>query len=161
VLSALGLIEQQLGKEDPVLVAPRGKNDSDRAPRRVHLRADHAPIARQGIDALDQSTSAWSRFCQIPLVTRVPHPSTLGKITARCGPATTAALNTALLAKADAPKVIRTDRVRADTTVVAVNVAYATDSGLLSRAIPLFKCQMFSGSQRWALVLVRATIDTS
>jgi hypothetical protein len=95
VLSALGLIEQQLGKEDPVLVAPRGKNDPDRAPRRVHLRADHAPIARQGIDALDQSTSAWSRFCQIPLVTRVPHPSTLGKITARCGPATIAALNTA------------------------------------------------------------------
>jgi hypothetical protein len=66
-----------------------------------------------------------------------------------------------VLAKADAPKVIRTDRVRADTTVVAATVAYPTDSGLLSRAIPLFKFQMFSGSQRWALVLVRATIDTS
>jgi IS5 family transposase len=89
-------------------------------------------LCREVADSL-----SWSRFCRIPLGTRVPHPSTLGKITARCGPETIAALNTALLVKADAAKVIRTDRVRADTTVVAANVAYPTDSGLLTRAIAL------------------------
>jgi len=73
----------------------------------------------------------------VSLGTRVPHPSTLGKITARCGPETIAALNAALLAKAGAAKVVRTDKVRADTTVVGANVAYPTDSGLLTRAIGL------------------------
>ncbi len=44
-------------------------------------------------------------------------------------------LNAALLAKAVAAKVVKTDKVRADTTVVPANVAYPTDSGLLVRAI--------------------------
>jgi len=38
-------------------------------------------------------------------------------------------LNEALLAKAAAAKVLKTNRVRADTTVVEANVAYPTDSG--------------------------------
>ena len=80
---------------------------------------------------------SWSRFCRIPLGERVPHPSTLGKITARCGPEVVGQLNTALLAKANAAKLVRTDKIRADTTVVAANVAYPTDSGLLVRAITL------------------------
>jgi IS5 family transposase len=40
---------------------------------------------------------SWSRFCRIPLGAKVPHPSTLEKITTRCGPATIEALNEALL----------------------------------------------------------------
>ena len=67
----------------------------------------------------------------------MPHPSTLEKITTRCGPETIAQLNRALLVKAGAAKVVRLDKVRADTTVVAANVAYPTDSGLLVRAITL------------------------
>jgi IS5 family transposase len=77
----------------------------------------------------------WSRFCRIPLGTRVPHPSTLGKLTARCGANVIEQLNAALLAKAAAAKVVKTDKVRADTTVVPANVAYPTDSGLLVHAI--------------------------
>ena len=42
-------------------------------------------------------------------------------------------LNEALLAKAAAAKVLKTNRVRADTTVVEANVAYPTDSGLLAK----------------------------
>ncbi len=80
---------------------------------------------------------SWSRFCRIPLGTRVPHPSTLGKLTARCGPGAVDALNEALLVKAGAAKVIKTNQVRADTTVVPANVTYPTDSGLLVRAITL------------------------
>ena len=59
------------------------------------------------------------------------------KITTRCGDDAVAGLNEALLrpAKAAAAKLLRTDRVRADTTVVAADVAYPTDSGLLAKAI--------------------------
>jgi IS5 family transposase len=46
-----------------------------------------------------------------------------------------AGLNEALLAKAAQAKLLRTDRVRADTTVVAADVAYPTDTGLLAKAV--------------------------
>ena len=78
---------------------------------------------------------SWQRFCRIPLGTRVRHPSTLMKITTRCGDDAVAGLNEALLAKAAAAKLLRTDKVRADTTVVEADVAYPTDSGLLAKAI--------------------------
>lgn len=77
----------------------------------------------------------WSRFCRIPLGASVPNPSTLAKITVRCGEATIDKLNETLLAKAADAKVLRTDKVRADTTVVEANVAYPTDSGLLARGV--------------------------
>src|SRR5258705_4636425 len=57
------------------------------------------------------------------------------KITTRCADDAVAGLNEALLAKAAAAKLLRTDRIRADTTVVEAAVAYPTDSGLLATAI--------------------------
>ena len=57
------------------------------------------------------------------------------KITTRCGDDAVAEHDEALLAKAAAAKLLRTDRVRADTTVVEAAVAYPTDSGLLAKAI--------------------------
>jgi IS5 family transposase len=78
---------------------------------------------------------SWQRFCRIPLGTRVPHPTTLMKITTRCGDAAVTGLNEALLVKATAAKLLRTDKVRADTTVVEADVAYPTDSGLLAKAV--------------------------
>ena len=75
----------------------------------------------------------WMRFCRIPLGTRVPHPSTLGKLTKRCGAGTIDALNEALLGKAHDAKVVKTGQVRTDTTVVPADVKYPTDSGLLAR----------------------------
>ena len=53
----------------------------------------------------------------------------------RCGAAAVDGLNEALLAKAAEAKLLRTNKVRADTTVVPANVAYPTDSGLLAKAI--------------------------
>ena len=44
-------------------------------------------------------------------------------------------MNAALLAKAVEAKVLRTVKIRVDTTVVPANVAYPTDSGLLAKAI--------------------------
>ncbi len=78
---------------------------------------------------------AWRRFCRIPLDRPVPHPTTLLKITTRCGPGVVAALNEALLAKAAEAKLVRLDAVRADTTVVEADVAYPTDSGLLAKGV--------------------------
>ena len=63
----------------------------------------------------------------------VPHPTTLMKLTTRCGSVAVEGLNEALLAKAAEAKLLRCTRVRVDTTVVPANVAYPTDSGLLDR----------------------------
>jgi transposase, IS5 family len=78
---------------------------------------------------------SWRRFCHIPLGAPVPHPTTLMKITTRCGEATIERLNETLLQKATKEKVLKTDKLRADTTVVEANVTYPTDSGLLAKAV--------------------------
>src|SRR5579863_10707026 len=93
---------------------------------------------RLGYESLCAEVSdsiSWRRFCRIPLDGKVPHPTTLMKLTTRCGDRAVAGLNEALLAKAAGAKLLRTSRLRADTTVVPANVCYPTDSGLLARAI--------------------------
>ena len=93
---------------------------------------------RLGYESLCREVSdsiTWRRFCRIPLDGSVPHPTTLMKLTTRCGSAAVDGLNEALLAKAAEAKLLRTSRVRADTTVVPANVCYPTDAGLLATAI--------------------------
>ena len=77
----------------------------------------------------------WQRFCRIPLGGRVPHPTTLMKITTRCGEVAVNGLNEALLARAVEARVLKTNRVRADTTVIEANVAYPSDSSLLAKGV--------------------------
>jgi IS5 family transposase len=92
---------------------------------------------RLGYESLCAEVSdsiSWRRFCRIPLDAKVPHPTTLMKLTTRCGETVVAGLNEALLAKAAGQKLLRAARVRTDTTVIPANVAYPTDSGLLARA---------------------------
>src|ERR687897_209938 len=86
----------------------------------------------------------WQRFCRIPLGGRVPHPTTLMKITTRCGEAAVNGLNEALLARAVEARVLKTNRVRADTTVVSANVAYPSDSSLLAKGV----AKMVKNAQR-------------
>jgi IS5 family transposase len=93
---------------------------------------------RLGYESLCAEVSdsiSWRRFCRIPLDGKVPHPTTLMKLTTRCGETAVAGLNEALLAKAAGQKLLRAARVRADTTVIPANVAYPTDSGLLAKAV--------------------------
>ena len=78
---------------------------------------------------------SWSRFCRIPLGGRAPDHSTLKKIAKRCGVTAVQALNQALLEKAAKNRVLRTNRLRADTTVVPGDVGYPTDSGLMARGV--------------------------
>ena len=97
---------------------------------KFRYRLGYEVLCREVADSI-----SWQRFCRISLGMRVPHPTTLMKITSRCGDAAVAGLNEALLVKAAAGKLLRTDKVRADTTVVAGDVGYPTDSGLLAKAI--------------------------
>ena len=58
---------------------------------------------RLGYESLCAEVSdsiSWRRFCRIPLDGTVPHPTTLMKLTTRCGSAAVDGLNEALLAKA-------------------------------------------------------------
>jgi IS5 family transposase len=97
---------------------------------KFRYRLGYELLCREVADSI-----SWQRFCRIPLGMRVPHPTTLMKITSRCGDDAVAGLNEALLAKAAAGKLLRTDRVRADTTVVEADVGYPTDTGLLAKAV--------------------------
>src|SRR2546421_11532770 len=93
---------------------------------------------RLGYETLCREVSdsiSWRLFCHIDIDARVPHPTTLMKITTRCGERVVEALNDALLAKAVEVKLVKTGKVRADTTVVSANVEYPTDSGLLGNAV--------------------------
>ena len=93
---------------------------------------------RLGYESLFAEVSdsiSWRRFCRIGLDATVPHPTTLMKLTTRCGEGAVAGLNEALLARAAGQKLLRTARVRADTTVIPANVAYPTDAGLLAKAV--------------------------
>jgi IS5 family transposase len=77
------------------------------------------PLCREVTDSI-----SWQRFCRIPLGGSSPHPTTLMKITTRCGEQAIDALNEALLVKAAEAKMLKTNRVRADTTVVEANVVW-------------------------------------
>jgi transposase, IS5 family len=97
---------------------------------KFRYRLGYELLCREVADSI-----SWQRFCRIPLGGQVPHPTTLVKLTRRVGPATVAQLNQALLATAATHKVLRTHKVRADTTVVEANMCYPTDAGLLAKAV--------------------------
>jgi len=78
---------------------------------------------------------AWRRFCRITLDARVPDPTTLMKLTKRLGPGLVEELNAELLALAVERKVLRSRRLRVDTTVVESDTRYPTDSGLCAHAV--------------------------
>jgi IS5 family transposase len=80
---------------------------------KYRYRLGFEPLCREVADPI-----SWQRFRRIPLGTAVPHPSTLMKITTRCGSSAVDGLNDTLVAKAQAAKVLKTNKVRADTTVV-------------------------------------------
>src|SRR6266571_4553538 len=109
------------------------------APMECYLRMMFLKFRyRLGFESLCAEVSdstTWRRFCRIPLDGKVPHPTTLMKLTTRCGTVAAGGLNEALLAKAAQAKLLRTSRLRADTTVVPANVCYPADSGLLAKAV--------------------------
>jgi transposase, IS5 family len=130
--------------DDPVFFAPfapffhpvlgRPSTPAEWYLRLMFLKFRHG-LGYESLCAEVSDSISWRRFCRIPLDARVPHPTTLMKLTTRCGEQAVAGLNEALWAKAAGQKLLRTARVRADTTVICANVAYPTDSGLLAKAV--------------------------
>ena len=130
--------------DDPVFFAPFVPFFDPRigrpsTPMETYLRLMFLKFRyRLGYESLCREVSdsiTWRQFCRIGIDQQVPHPTTLMKLTTRCGSAAVDGLNQALVAKAVAAKVLRCSRVRVDTTVVPANVAYPTDSGLLAKAV--------------------------
>jgi transposase, IS5 family len=130
--------------DDPAFVAPFVPFFDPRfgrpsTPMETYLRLMFLKFRyRLGYESLCREVSdsiTWRRFCRIGLGGSVPHPTTLMKLTTRCGSAAVEGVNHALLAKAAQAKLLRTTRLRADTTVVAANVSYPTDAGLLAKAL--------------------------
>src|SRR5215204_3645021 len=130
--------------DDPVFLAPFVPFFDPRigrpsTPMETYLRLMFLKFRyRLGFESLCREVSdsiTWRQFCRIGIDQPVPHPTTLMKLTTRCGSAAVEGLNEALLAKAAEAKVLRCSRVRVDTTVVPSNVSYPTDSGLLAKAV--------------------------
>jgi IS5 family transposase len=130
--------------DDPVFFAPFAPFFDPRigrpsTPMETYLRLMFLKFRyRLGFESLCREVTdsiTWRRFCRIPLEKSVPNPTTLMKLTTRCGAAVVDGLNETLLTKAAEAKLLRTTRVRVDTTVLPANVAYPTDSGLLAKAV--------------------------
>jgi IS5 family transposase len=96
---------------------------------KYRYRRGFEPLCREVADSI-----TWQPFCRIPLGGVTAHPTTLMKITTRCGPAAID-VNDALLVKAAEGKVLKTNPLRAGTTVVDANVAYPVDSSLLATGV--------------------------
>jgi IS5 family transposase len=97
---------------------------------KVRYRLGYESLCAEVADSI-----SWRLFTRIGIDGKVPHPTALMKITTRCGSEVIEQLNEALLAKAAAARLLRTGKVRADTTVVSANVDYPTDLGLLAKAV--------------------------
>lgn len=78
---------------------------------------------------------SWRRFCRIDLTLKVPHDSTLIKLTHKYGPEIIDELNNLLLEKAKDQKLIRGRKLRVDTTVIESDIHHPNDAGLLHDGI--------------------------
>lgn len=77
----------------------------------------------------------WRTFCRIPLSKEVPDYSTINKLAHRFGAEAVEAMNKALLQHLKVEKILKTKRLRMDTTVVESNIVYPSDAGLLSQGV--------------------------
>lgn len=91
-----------------------------------------------GYETLVQEVSdsiKWRRFCRLSLDARVPHSTTLIKLTKRFGPEVLEELNRLVVEKAREEKLIRGRKLRVDSTVVEADIHYPTDAGLLADGV--------------------------
>jgi IS5 family transposase len=108
-------------------------------PVETYLRLMYLKFRYQlGYETLVQEVSdsiKWRKFCHIPLDKKVPHSTTLIKLTKLYGAEMVEELNNLLIQKAAEEKIIRGRNLRVDTTVVPADIHYPTDPSLLSDGI--------------------------
>jgi len=90
-------------------------------------RLGYEMLVREVTDSLH-----WRRFCHLALDAPVPHPTTLSKLTRKYGPDVVHELNRLLVQQASERKLVRSRKLRVDTTVVQAPIDYPTDIGLLA-----------------------------
>jgi transposase, IS5 family len=90
-------------------------------------RLGYESLVREVTDSLH-----WRRFCHLALDASVPHPTTLSKLTRKYGPDVVHELNRLLVQHARERKLVRSRKLRVDTTVVQAPIDYPTDIGLLA-----------------------------
>lgn len=108
-------------------------------PVKTYLRMMYLKFRYQlGYEILVEEVSdsiKWRRFCRIPMDKKVPHSTTLIKLTKRYGPEIIDELNLALIQKAREEKIIKARKLRLDTTAVEADIHHPTDAGLLSDGV--------------------------
>jgi len=77
----------------------------------------------------------WRLFCRIPLNEKVPHSTTLSKLTRKYGPEIVEELNGLLVGKMVEEKLVRGRKAQMDTTAVEANIEHPTDANLLEDGI--------------------------
>lgn len=102
--------------------------------RLMYLKHRHSLGYETLVEEVSDSLS-WRRFCRIGLSQRVPHSTTVLKLTRRFGPEIVEELNREALKAAVERKLLRSRRLRVDCTVMEADIKYPTDSGLCSHAI--------------------------
>lgn len=91
-----------------------------------------------GYETLVQEVSdslTWRRFCRIDLDAKVPDTTTLIKARKRYGDSMTEALNVSLLQSLQEKQLLRTRKLRTDTTVIESDIHHPTDATLLQDGI--------------------------
>jgi transposase, IS5 family len=91
-----------------------------------------------GYETLVQEVSdslTWRRFCRIDLDAKVPDSTTLIKARKRYGDTMTEALNASLLHALQEKHVLRTRKLRTDTTVIESDIHHPTDATLLQDGV--------------------------
>lgn len=73
----------------------------------------------------------WRRFCGIGYQERVPDSTTLIKLTHKFGDETLAEIHGLIIDNLRERKLVRGRKIRTDTTVIAADIHYPTDAGLL------------------------------
>lgn len=104
-------------------------------PVSVYLRLMYLKFRyKLGYETLVEEVSdsiKWRRFCEIGYTERVPDSTTLIKLTHKYGEDTLQELHGLILDNLKGRKLIRGRKIRTDTTVVASDIHYPTDAGLL------------------------------
>lgn len=91
-----------------------------------------------GYETLVQEVSdslTWRRFCRIDLDAKVPDSTTLIKARKRYGETMTEELNESLLHALKEKQVLRTRKLRTDTTVIESDIHHPTDATLLQDGV--------------------------
>ena len=130
--------------DDPVFFAPSvpffdPRSGRPSVPMETYLRMMFLKFRyRLGYQTLCREVGdsiSWQRFCRIPFGTRVPHPTTLMKLTRRCGDAAVAGLNDSCWPKQPSTSCCAPTRSAPTPPWWKRRWPISTNSGLLAKAV--------------------------